>query len=175
LTKTKFSDSRKFCTTYSVLTAKHAVNTRRKYLVITPLHEVNYTNIQPIKDLDLAVVKFRSKATYRVAELRNSEQIIAGKRVYVAGAPEPSEVIQTRITVVTLGNIVAALEQPLDSGYALIYTNTTSRGMSGGPVLDEKGRVIGIHGKGDRKDGNKTGLNLGIPISKYLASRLLGR
>jgi len=113
LTKTKFSDSRKFCTTYSVLTAKHAVNTRRKYLVITPdraLHEVNYTNIQPIKDLDLAVVKFRSKATYRVAELRNSEQIIAGKRVYVAGAPEPSEVIQTRITVVTLGNIVAALE-----------------------------------------------------------------
>jgi len=33
----------------------------------------------------------------------------------------------------------------------------------------------GIHGKGDRKDGNKTGLNPGIPISKSLASRLLGR
>jgi len=163
--------------TYSVLTAKHAVNARRKYLVITPdreLHEVNYTNIQPIGGLDLAVVKFSSNKTYRVAELGNSEQIIAGKRVYVAGTPEPTPVIRTRIMEVNPDNITAVLEQPLESGYALIYTNITTRGMSGGPVLDEKGRVIGIHGKGDRIDGNKTGRNLGIPISKSLASRLLG-
>jgi tetratricopeptide (TPR) repeat protein/V8-like Glu-specific endopeptidase len=72
-------------------------------------------------------------------------------------------------------------------GYELIYTNLTHPGMSGGPILDSQGRLVGIHGRGDGiKLGEnnqiiqkyldevgslikiKIGLSLGIPIQSFL-------
>jgi len=54
-------------------------------------------------------------------------------------------------------------------GYTLIYDNTTRGGMSGGPILNTDGEIIGIHGKGDLKDGSKE--NYGIPIEKFYEAR----
>ncbi|OCQ97929.1 hypothetical protein BCD67_02005 [Oscillatoriales cyanobacterium USR001] len=62
--------------------------------------------------------------------------------------------------------------QPPQDGYALIYNNITQPGMSGGPVLNEEGQVIGIHGQGDQRNGIKSGLNLAIPIKRFLESPL---
>lgn len=86
----------------------------------------------------------------------------------------------------------------VENGYAIVYTSVTRAGMSGGPVFDVSGRVVGIHGRGDREEsisrpasstGNqesgpqravdKTGFNLGIPIQTFLklvpnASQTLG-
>jgi tetratricopeptide (TPR) repeat protein len=42
--------------------------------------------------------------------------------------------------------------------------------MSGGPVLNEAGELVAIHGQGDREDdgaGGKTGLNLGIVVERF--------
>ncbi len=162
--------------TYSVLTAKHVFQTEDKIcLVITPdgaRYPVEPRKIQSIQGIDLAVVQFTSNKTYHVGELGNSEQATPGKTVYVAGAPSPTGPFTHRILLVTPGNIVGL--QPPEDGYTLIYSNSTRPGMSGGPVLDEDGRVIGIHGQGDRQDGDKTGLNLGIPIQAFLGSRLPG-
>jgi predicted negative regulator of RcsB-dependent stress response len=44
--------------------------------------------------------------------------------------------------------------------------------MSGGPMLNEEGRVIGIHGKGDKQEGIDTGRKLGIPTKIFLALNL---
>jgi len=158
---------------YSVLTAKHVVNAEDViYLVITPdgeRHQTESTNVQPINGVDLAVAQFTSDKIYQVAQLGNSDQATNGSTVYVAGAPEPNETIPQRTVIVTPGSIVG-VQKPQD-GYALIYTNPTRRGMSGGPVLNEAGEVIGIHGQGDQQDGSKSGLNLAIPIKTFLASQ----
>jgi serine protease Do len=70
------------------------------------------------------------------------------------------------------------------NGYDMAYTNVTRAGMSGGPVFDAAGRIVAIHGKGDRESQNpdeaaagivstsqKTGFNLGIPIQTFLNLR----
>lgn len=36
--------------------------------------------------------------------------------------------------------------------YDLLYSTPTAPGMSGGPVLDGRGRLIGIHGRGDKRE-----------------------
>jgi hypothetical protein len=41
------------------------------------------------------------------------------------------------------GTITANASKPLRDGYALVYSNNTSEGMSGGAVLNEKGELIG--------------------------------
>ena len=68
----------------------------------------------------------------------------------------------------------------------MIYTNVTRAGMSGCPVLDTAGRVVGIHGMGDTEDAKKmresgasqemvsvasklkSGFNYAVPISVFL-------
>jgi Trypsin-like peptidase domain len=159
---------------YNVLTAKHVVSAEDViYLVITPngeRHQTEATNVQPINGVDLAVVQFTTDKIYPVAQLGNSDQVASNSTVYVAGAPEPNQTMPQRTLIVSPGNIVGV--QKPQNGYALIYTNPTRRGMSGGPVLNEAGQVIGIHGNGDEQDGSKTGLNLGIPIKTFLVSPL---
>jgi serine protease Do len=71
--------------------------------------------------------------------------------------------------LVTKGEI-AGLQAGDADGYELLYGNSTAPGMSGGPVIDTNGRVIGIHGRaaGNQVSG-KVGINLGIPINLILA------
>lgn len=154
---------------YSVLTAKHVVSKASGCFVITPdniKQKINSNIFIPVSGVDLAVVQFSSNNNYKLANLGNSATLLPGKTVYVAGAPEPSTAIPQRTLLVTPGNIVG-IQQP-QNGYSLIYNNATRRGMSGGAVLNEEGKVIGIHGQGDEQDGSKVGLNLGIPIKLFL-------
>jgi hypothetical protein len=40
--------------------------------------------------------------------------------------------------------------------------------MSGGVVLNNDGKLVAIHGRGDRdENGAKTGFNLGIPVNRF--------
>ena len=66
----------------------------------------------------------------------------------------------------------------LPGGYEMVYTSTTYGGMSGGAVLDKKGRVIGIHGLAEgeialdtqRGSGKQIqfGYSLGIPVNTFI-------
>lgn len=163
---------RKEQSTYYVLTAKHVVNTEFQCLVITPdeqRHRLGFNDVELIKDVDLAVIRFESTNKYQVGKfgkLKLSSDS-TGKKVYVAGAPEPNETQQYRNIRVNEGKITGISERG-QQGYNLIYNNVTRPGMSGGAVLDSQGRIIGIHGRGDYSYGIKSGENYGIPIQTFL-------
>ncbi len=162
--------------TYSVLTAKHVVATPDEYDIVTPdgnIYALDYNNVEKINNIDLAIAHFNSNNNYPIAKLGNSEQISLGNKVYIAGWPHPEAPINQNLFVLTEGNIAALAPRPLPEGYQLVYTNLTKVGMSGGPVFNEKGELVGIHGQaqGRRvylenydKIDLKSGFNIGIPL-----------
>ncbi|WP_341524797.1 tetratricopeptide repeat protein [Nostoc sp. UHCC 0302] len=168
--------------TYTVLTAKHVVEAQAQYEIVTPEgthYSLNYSTVKKLPSVDLAVVQFTSNQNYPVAKIGNSDLSTEGTTAYVAGFPQISAAISSSIYNFTDGRITANASKPLRDGYALVYSNETLAGMSGGPVLNDKGEVIGIHGRSDTtenfkisdKNPNviiKTGFNLGIPINTFL-------
>lgn len=168
--------------TYYVLTAWHVVQYEDwKYTVQTSDEKrylLNYSTVKKLPGVDLAVLQFTSYQNYSIAKLANSDQAIEGTPVYIAGFPDPGQGIRDRIYRFTSGEIAGRYSKPLADGYALVYTNTTRIGFSGGPVLDASGRLVGIHGQGETTDSSsnesgeatvsKTGFNMGIPIKTFL-------
>jgi S1-C subfamily serine protease len=157
--------------TYYVLTAKHAVNSKEVYTVTTSDgkdYSVDYSQVKKLTTIDLAVVPFASSQDYPIARLGNSDQVKQGDNVYVSGWPGTEEAITKRTHLVTDGRVVGLQKGDAD-GYELMYGNSTAPGMSGGPVLDSKGLVVGIHGRaaGNKVTG-KVGINLGIPVNLFL-------
>lgn len=162
--------------TYSVLTAKHVLATEDEYTIITPdgkKYPINYSKVQKLDDVDLAIAQFSSTENYRVAQLGNSRLLGVGETVYVAGWPHPEPPITQSLFTFTSGTIAAIAPRPLPDGYQLVYTNTTKVGMSGGPVLNEEDKIIGIHARAQGRqiyvDNNQSikdssGFKVGIPI-----------
>ncbi len=168
--------------TYTVLTAEHVVrHSDFEYQIVTAdgkKHPVKYQNVKKLPGVDLAVVSFSSNSNYSTAKLAKADEAGLGSVVYTAGFPDPGQAIENRIFQFTRGE-VSGLNPKAKDGYSLIYTNITRKGMSGGPVLNTNGELVGIHGRaetdvlpGDGKNAPiqvKAGLNLGIPIKTFLS------
>jgi tetratricopeptide (TPR) repeat protein len=158
---------------YTVLTAAHVVKGESAgQLTIMTADDKSYKAIEVRRyqgDVDLAIVKFRSTGSYRLAELGDSNKLTGGMDIYAAGFPTPTRVITEPVFVFRRGQVVANSKRVFKDGYSLLYDNSTLPGMSGGPILDEAGKVVAIHGKGDREQETdvKTGYNAGIPIAQF--------
>ncbi len=148
--------------TYTVLTCEHVVADSQgdRYTVLTAdgiIQPARRKSISQLGDTDLALVQFESKKLYRVAVLGDSDALSPGDRVYASGYPNyqflnPDEVEDTRdwgmrAFRLTMGEVSLLLERSLPEGYRLGYTNEVEQGMSGGPVLNEKGQLVGINGR----------------------------
>ena len=171
--------------TYTVATAAHVVDLPNTYDIQTPdqqTHQITSSSIQKFKGVDLAVVQFSSSQTYAVAKMGNVNDAPEGTPIYVAGFPAQTLALTESIYNFTEGKVTANATKPLADGYSLVYSNSTLPGMSGGPVLDEQGRLVAIHGRADTATIQpqdeatnpdiyiKTGFNLGIPINTFLNS-----
>ena len=167
--------------TYYVLTAKHVVATQDQYEIVTSdaqKYPINYATVKKLPGVDLALVQFTSNKNYRIAALGDSSQISEGATVYTAGWPRPGRAITQAIYQITKGSISGRPLQALEDGYGLVYTNITQSGMSGGPVLDAQGRIVGIHGRAEGRPivdpdtgatvDVKSGFNLAIPIDTFI-------
>ncbi|NER36120.1 MAG: hypothetical protein F6J93_19395 [Oscillatoria sp. SIO1A7] len=156
--------------TYTVLTNWHVVDREGYYTVKTAdgeEHRVNYNQIEEQSGVDLAALSFTSSESYPVAELGNSNDVTPRQTVYVSGWLNPLPAIPEVSYQCLDGNITSILSQPDDLGYSLIHNASGNyKGMSGGPVLDEEGRVVGINGQAavDSITG-PVGLFLAIPIN----------
>jgi serine protease Do len=107
-------------------------------------------NTDPIAGFDLALVKFTSDINYPVAVLGNSSKLKPGDEVFISGWPNPENLEARRQRQFTGGKIAKISTSPdtNNGGYSLMYSNWTKAGMSGSPVFNAQGEIIGIHGRG---------------------------
>lgn len=173
---------------YTVLTANHVVVSRAQEYTIMTSKGTEYLaipeSIQGFQDADLgpdlAIVQFKSDQEYAVAPLSNSDEATIGSGVYISGYAMSVEPGEEREYAFTSGQVTNRRRRD-DKGYTMRYDAVTRRGMSGGPVFDVNGRVIGIHGEGDVEKGIasenaageelrvKTGLNQAVPINTFVS------
>ncbi|MGB3511899.1 MAG: serine protease [Microcoleaceae cyanobacterium] len=124
-----------------------------------------------INGYDLAIVSFESEEDYPIASLGDASKLQTGEQVYISGWPkieaepkltsdgtplldsegkivckDPAPQRQRRLAWGPLKASIPAGEK--DNGYSLYYTDYTRPGMSGGPVFNSNGEVVGIHGRG---------------------------
>jgi tetratricopeptide (TPR) repeat protein/S1-C subfamily serine protease len=127
------------------------------------------------RDLDLAIIQFRSKRNYAVAKV-TTNNLQAADKVYTSGFPPQKPGFNFNE-----GKTIAVVTKRLTGdfgGYTIIYDADTLPGMSGGGVFNSAGLLVAIHGLGgnygentllsDDNDnsqvGTKIGLNRGIPV-----------
>ena len=161
--------------TYKVMSAWHVIGANKsgeEVDIITAddnVHSAILSDKERIGGLDLGIISFRSSAEYPLVPIAKSIPTIESK-VSIYGFPNSAK--DGRYST---GKIVALAQLNIGQGYQLLYTNQTLSGMSGSPVVNTKGQLIGIHGRGEidiklqKKDSviAKTGINQGIPILLY--------
>ncbi len=134
-------------------------------------HRVLTQKIARVGKLDLAILEFRSRDRYPVATLGNSDRLTEGDALYVSGWADPSPQLSIRTYQFLVGNLSGRIDRDRD-GYSLVYTVSALPGMSGGPVLDRWGNLVGINGRAtvDLRTGTVNSV-LGIDINRYLRTR----
>lgn len=155
--------------TYYVITNWHVVNQAGDYQIITPdgkQHPVYYSLIKQIPGIDLAIAPFYSTENYPLAQLGNAAEIGEGNTVHVAGWPRSGGSLRQRVFINSIGKITGRQEPR--NGYSLLYDNLVRAGMSGGPVLDEEGRLIAINGIVKLEEDSDIIVSGGIEINTFL-------
>ncbi len=164
---------------YTVLSNWHVVDPRQS---LTPhlnltietgdryQYRVDRRSIVRIGKLDLAILEFRSNYRYQVVALGNSDRLSEGQTIYVSGWADPSPQLRSRAYQFLVGNLSGRIDKPHD-GYGLVYNVSALPGMSGGPIFDRRGNLVGINGRAstDLRTGMVSSV-LGIDINRYRRS-----
>lgn len=151
---------------YLVITNQHVLRAGEAPYTIETVDGQTYAakvvaEIETVKNqYDLAVLKFKSDADYQTAKVGNSFRLEVGEVVFAAGFPSQesmvprssnlfagSRIISPRKLSLKSGRVAIILNQALADGYQIGYTNDVKKGMSGGPLLNSQGEVIGVNGK----------------------------
>jgi len=116
-------------------------------------------------DADLAVIRVDAPADLVVpAELGDSSKVQVGQWAIAIGNPFGLERTVTRGIISALGRVF-----PQESGFSianLIQTDAAiNPGNSGGPLLDLRGRVIGVNTMIISESGASAGLGFAIPVN----------
>jgi S1-C subfamily serine protease len=140
---------------YTVITNAHVIQSgTAPFQVQTPDGQIYVAALvaPPIgQTQDLATLRFQSvDRTYHTAK-RATTPIKIGDRVWSAGYPlERRSDNQSNVDnwglMISRGTISQLLPKPLTGGYNIGYDNPIKKGMSGGPLLNQQGELVGING-----------------------------
>ena len=143
--------SKDVCT---VVTARHVVALSNQLQLQTVDGKLWQTsNIESFPNYDLAVVTFAPEGEtcpYRALQMGDSDRVKDGDTIYLRGFPAGQ--VSRGVSLFSNGTVSGILESPILEileGYGLFYQATTADGMSGGPVVNVDGKVIGVHGRTD--------------------------
>jgi len=157
-------------TIYKVLTNAHVLQKRGVYSLVTPdgkCYSINSSTIQRLPELDLAIFLFKSPQVYEVAQIGDPGKLTLGQRVYVGGWARSGARLHPRVFLTSEGQL-REINSQLPWGYSLTYTNLVRVGMSGGPILDQQGRLLGINGMVRLASNSNKIVASGIKINQFL-------
>lgn len=156
--------------TYYVITNAHVFKKAGSYMVITPdgnRYPIDDSQVTKLPGMDLAVFFFTSPLNYSIATLGNDGELSENQEVYVSGWPRAGTMMRQRIFISTKGKLTE-IDSQLSRGYSLTYSNLVRVGMSGGPILNDRGQLIGIHGLARLMKNTDKIVSSGIKITKFL-------
>jgi hypothetical protein len=159
--------------TYTVLTANHVVKKAGYgvYEIIThDGQKYPMESAQTVGKLDLALVRFTSSKNYPLAKIGDYRTVKEGATVYNSGFPIPSSSNNQQRNYFFIPAQITSRGRGENLGYDLFFSGSPRPGMSGGPILNDQGEVIGIYGKAEygisesalERDGVQ-----GIPTEKF--------
>ena len=145
--------------TYTVITNWHVLAFSQQQTVIAPDgQKYQLFGAKQLGNTDLAITHFNSNTNYQIAAI-SSGAIAVGEPVFAAGFPMYEEhSFQTtfdqglQVFRFTQGIISILPPKSLPQGYRLGYTNEIRVGMSGGPIFNSWGQLIGINGRLKNRD-----------------------
>ena len=166
---------------HTVLTAWHVVSGQKHgeeldiYTEDGKQHSAIQGSIRRLGEVDLAILEFSSPFGYLTAETMGAASVASGSTIFISGYPLATSAVPDRILRFFSGILIAEPTGSALNGHELLYSNPTLPGMSGGPVLNSAGKVVGIHASAERDDQISinsgkivaTGTNQGVPISYY--------
>ncbi|MGL5832863.1 MAG: S1 family peptidase [Waterburya sp.] len=161
---------------YVVLTNGHVVENAGKYQVITAdgkSHAVS--DIQILEATDLALIYFDTQESYSVISQGNSDALVEGQLIHIAGYPGTQNVASNRTYRFMSESLIGFLApSDIKDGYELIYSGEAVPGMSGSPIVNEEAQLIGVYGLTDIDFTTGASYLYGIPINTVLktATRL---
>ena len=123
-------------------------------------------------DTDLAVIKLveKPKDAITIVPLGDSDKLIVGQKVLAIGNPFGLD--RTLTTGVISGlqrPIRARNDRPIEG--AIQTDASINPGNSGGPLLDSRGRMIGINSQIQSTSGSSAGVGFAIPVN--IAKRIV--
>ena len=146
---------------YIVITNQHVLRAGESpYYIQTPdgqIHHARVLSNSQLDNYDIAILRFQAiHNSYQTAVPGDFTTLAIGESVVAAGFPYHQEDIESNLRrspetlaglTLKTGLVSIVLDKALEEGYQIGYTSDVKKGMSGGPLLNSKGEVVGVNGK----------------------------
>jgi serine protease Do len=152
---------------YTVLTTSRIVDGTAPIKIITSDGNshlvIKSGDYIPSVGIELAVLRFNSKKTYKAATVSDPISLSTGinsSNIFIAGYPQSTETITSPVYSLRMGTQKQSIT--LKGGYTLSYKANLLPGMEGGGIFDSNGVLIGVNGYSLKETNRPDAINSSI-------------